>query len=95
MFEEADWMPEFLPSFFVRLAADTGWKDEQTWHSAGGELRLAASHPKTNTVLVRATLSFQAPPLWTAEAEVEIDSGAFAQAADDLRREAERYPFES
>ena len=93
MCDEADWMPEYLSSFFGRLAADSSWRDEQTWRSAEGELSLSASHPKANTILVQATMNFRAPPVWTAEAEVEIDPGAFAQAADDLRREAERFPF--
>jgi hypothetical protein len=81
---DADWLPEDLASFFARLSERTDLYGEEVWHS--DELRLVISHPKANTMLVNAALAFQAPPLWTVEAQIEIDPGAFAQAAEQIVR---------
>ena len=48
-------------------------------------LRLVISHPKANTMLVLASLALQAPPVWTVEAQIEMDPGAFGQAAKLIR----------
>ena len=37
-------------------------------------------------MLVVATLAFQAPPVWTVEARIEMDPGAFDQAAEQIER---------
>ncbi len=80
---EADWLPEDLASFFARLAHETDTYEEDVWHSE--ELRLVISHPKANTMLIQANLVFQAPPVWTVEAQIEMDPGAFGQAAELIR----------
>ena len=80
---EADWLPESLASFFGRLAGETDRQGEEVWHSE--ELRLVVSHPKANTMLVQATLALQAPPVWTVETQIEMDPGAFGQAAELIR----------
>ena len=90
--EEAGWFPEFLDSFLTRLAG-AKTSNEESWYSASHELRLTVSQPKANTVLIVATLSFQGPPLWTAEVVIELDPGAFEQAAAEARREAVRVPL--
>jgi Family of unknown function (DUF6228) len=79
---EAHWLPESLASFFARLTGEPGSRSEETWHSE--ELRLTVSHPKENTMLVVAALAFQAPPMWTVEARIEMDPGAFGQAAEQI-----------
>jgi Family of unknown function (DUF6228) len=90
--DEAGWFPEFLDSFLTRLAG-APTSDEESWYSASSELRLTVSQPKENTVVVVATLSFEGPPLWTAEVVIELDPGAFDQAAAEARREAVRLPL--
>ncbi len=81
---DADWLPEVLASFFARLAERTDPYGDEVWYSE--ELRLVISHPKANTVLVNAALAFQAPPVWTVEAQIEMDPGAFGQAAEQIVR---------
>ncbi|HEX6400571.1 MAG TPA: DUF6228 family protein [Actinomycetota bacterium] len=80
---DADWLPEDLTSFFARLAEKSDRFGEEVWDSE--ELRLVISHPKANTMLVQATLALHAPPLWTVETQIEMDPGAFGQAAELIR----------
>jgi hypothetical protein len=68
----------------MRLAKDENWDEWQTWDNGEGEFKLRAAHPKTNTVIVTAQLFYQAPPLWTVEATMEMDPGAFAQIAAEV-----------
>jgi hypothetical protein len=83
---EATWEPRSLADFVRDLADDwRGWEGDRTWQSEEAELRLTARHNGTNTVLVRVEMEDGAPPRWRCEAELELDSGAFQQLADDLR----------
>jgi hypothetical protein len=84
---EAGWEPRSLADFLGSLDKDwRGWDGERDWKSAEAELRLAARHDKTNTVLLAAVLENGAPPRWRCEAELELDPGVFSQLAADARR---------
>jgi hypothetical protein len=84
---EAGWEPQSLAGFLRSLDEDwRGWDGERLWQSEGAELRLAARHDKTNTVLIEVVLEDGAPPRWRCEAELELDPGVFRQLAADARR---------
>ena len=92
-FSEAGWLPEYLSTFLMRLAQDEGWDESQTWDNGEGEFQLRAARPETDTVVITAQLFYQAPPLWTVEATMEMDPGAFAQIAAEVHRAALARPL--
>ena len=54
---EAGWEPQSLANFFSSLDENwRGWDGERVWQSEEVELRLAARHNKTNTVVLAAVL---------------------------------------
>src|SRR4051794_19881764 len=82
---EAGWETQSLADFLRSLDEGwRGWDGERLWQSEAAELRLAARHDKTNTVLVAVVL--ENPPRWRCEAELELDPGVFRQLAADSRR---------
>jgi len=84
---EAGWEPQLLAEFFEGLDHDwRGWDGERTWQSEEAELRLVATHDKTNTVLVSAVLEDGAPPRWSCRVQLEVDPGVFRQLAVEARR---------
>jgi len=64
---EAGWEPRSLADLGSIDADWKGWDGERVWQSEEAELRLAARHDKTNTVLVAAVLEDGAPPRWRCE----------------------------
>ncbi len=79
---EANWERMSLAEFLASLDADwRGWDGEREWRSLEREVHLAATHEKTNTVLLRVTFEDGAPPRWRCEAELEVDPGALRAPA--------------
>ena len=56
-FSEEAWQTEYLAGFLSKLAPSwRGWSGEWIWDSAEGEMRLAATHNGTNTVVLGVLL---------------------------------------
>lgn len=78
--------PQTLPEFCEELAAEhKGWDGEKTWQSAGGDVKLSASHDQINTTRLTATLTGGVVPRWTAISELHVDPLRFDRVAKNLQ----------
>ncbi len=70
--------PQTLIEYFTELAEEhRGWDAAKTWASAGGDVRLSATHDQVNTTRLSATLTGGVVPRWTASCELHVDPFRF------------------
>lgn len=77
--------PQTLIEYFAELAAEhKGWDGAKTWASAGGDIKLSASHDQVNTTRLDCTLTGGVVPRWSVFTEIHSDPFRFDQVARNL-----------
>lgn len=77
--------PQTLIEYFAELAAEhKGWDGEKSWASAGGDVKLSASHDQVNTTRLNATLTGGVVPRWSVFSEVHVDPFRFDRVYKNL-----------
>ena len=77
--------PQTLVEFFAELAAEhKGWDGAKTWASAGGDVKLSASHDQINTTRLDCTLTGGVVPRGSVSSEIHSDPYRFDQVHKNL-----------
>jgi hypothetical protein len=83
---------ERLANLFLEMAKNwTGWEDAKTWDSIEGDFSLSCTCDKLGHITLKVELvEHNAPELWSAKFNVEIEAGQLEKIASEMMALFER-----